>query len=188
MLDTSLGHPALVSSIVLPILHDPLSKVSDEVSHDQRESDQSQLPPTPISSLQTLHSLLLAIDPAPSLLSSLLSPILPSLYSLHAHLSKMGVADPVLKEDVWTLMRTWGRVVEEGEGVQILWSLVEENEDPGGWEGGSAENLKRTRRCVLLLLIHLLAYPILDTGSTEKRNSLYLRPKTSGMPLMRIRT
>ncbi|OJA14675.1 hypothetical protein AZE42_02399 [Rhizopogon vesiculosus] len=147
MLDSSAVHYALVASIALPMLHDPLSKVSDDVSHDQRESDQSHLLTTPISSLQTLHTLLLATDPSPSLFSSLLSPILPSLYSLHAHLSKMGIADPVLKEDVWTLMRTWGRVVEEGEGVRILWSLVGENEDSsGGWEGGSGEDLKRIRR------------------------------------------
>ncbi|KAG1820217.1 uncharacterized protein BJ212DRAFT_1338684 [Suillus subaureus] len=147
MLDSSFAHHALVASVALPILHNPLFKVSDETSHDQRESGQSHLLPTPSSSLQTLHTLLLSIDPSPSLFTSLLSPILPSLYSLHAHLSKMGVADPILKEDVWTLMRTWGRVVEEGEGVRVLWSLVDENESSsGGWEGGSAEDLKRVRR------------------------------------------
>ncbi|KAG1779728.1 hypothetical protein EV702DRAFT_83579 [Suillus placidus] len=146
MLDSSAAHHALVASIALPILHNPLSQVSDETPHDQRESGQSHLLPTPSSSLQTLHTLLLSIDPSPSLFASLLSPILPSLYSLHAHLSKMGVADPILKEDVWTLMRTWGRVVEEGEGVRVLWSLVDENESSsGGWEGGSAEDLKRVR-------------------------------------------
>lgn len=59
----------------------------------------------------------------------------------------MGVADPTLKEDVWTLLRTWGRVVEEGEGVRVLWSLVDESESSsGGWEGGSIEDLKRVRR------------------------------------------
>ncbi|KAG1892493.1 hypothetical protein F4604DRAFT_1699742 [Suillus subluteus] len=147
MLDSSSAHHALVASIALPILHNPLFKVSDETSHDQRESGQSHLLPTPSSSLQTLHALLLSIDPSPSLFASLLSPILPSLYSLHAHLSKMGVADPILKEDVWTLMRTWGRVVEEGEGVRVLWSLVDENESSaGGWEGGSTDDLKRVRR------------------------------------------
>ncbi|KAG1866653.1 hypothetical protein DFJ58DRAFT_714609 [Suillus subalutaceus] len=147
MLDSSSAHHALVASIALPILHNPLFKVSDETSHDQRESGQSHLLPTPSSSLQTLHALLLSIDPSPSLFASLLSPILPSLYSLHAHLSKMGVADPILKEDVWTLMRTWGRVVEEGEGVRVLWSLVDENESSaGGWEGGNTEDLKRVRR------------------------------------------
>jgi hypothetical protein len=159
MLDSSAAHHALVASISLPILHDPLSKVSDEASDDQRVSDQNQLPPTPVSSLKTLHTLLLATDPSPSLFSSLLSPILPSLYSLHTHLSKMGIADPVLKEDVWTLMRTWGRVVDESEGIRVLWALVEENEDSsGGWEGGSAEDLKRARRCVLVFhpLTHLI--------------------------------
>ncbi|KAG1754005.1 uncharacterized protein EDB91DRAFT_1101110 [Suillus paluster] len=147
MLDSSAVHHALVASIALPILHDPLSKFSDEASHHQGESGQSQLLPTPSSSLQTIHTLLLSTDPSPSLFSSLLSPILTSLYSLHAHFSKMGVADPVLKEDVWTLMRTWGRVVEEVEGIRVLWSLVDENENSsGGWEGGSAEDLKRVRR------------------------------------------
>jgi len=71
-------------------------------------------------------------------------------------MSEIGVADPILKEDVWTLMKTWGRVVEEDEGVQVLWSLVEENEDSGGWEGGSAEDLKLVRRCVPLLLLFLV--------------------------------
>lgn len=146
MLDTSAAHHALVVSIALPILHSPLSKVSDDSSEDQRESGQSYLLPTPSSSLQTIHTLLLSTDPSPSLFSTLLSPILPSLYSLHAHLSKMGVADPILKEDVWTLMRTWGRVVEEGEGVRVLWSLVDESESSLWWEGGSAEDLKRVRR------------------------------------------
>ncbi|KAG2118781.1 uncharacterized protein F5147DRAFT_602591, partial [Suillus discolor] len=147
MLDSSSAHHALVGSIVLPILHNSLSKVSDETSRNQREPDQSYLLPTPSSSLQTLHTILLSIDPSPSLFASLLSPILPSLYSLHAHLSKMGIADPILKEDVWSLMRTWGRVVEEGEGIRVLWSLVDENESSsGGWEGGSAEDIKRVRR------------------------------------------
>lgn len=104
-------------------------------------------------------------------------------------MSKLGIADPVLKEDVWTLMRTWGRVVEEDEGVQVLWSLVEENEDSsGGWEGGNAGDLKRTKRCVPLLLLHYVTRPILDPESTEKRNSLFLCLKTSGMPhMLRIR-
>ncbi|KIK48842.1 hypothetical protein CY34DRAFT_797626 [Suillus luteus UH-Slu-Lm8-n1] len=146
MLDSSAAHHALVVSIALPILHNPISQVSDDSSQDQRESGQSYLLPTPSSSLQTIHTLLLSTDPSPYLFSSLLSPILPSLYSLHAHLSKMGVADPILKEDVWTLMRTWGRVVEEGEGVRVLWSLVDESESSLWWEGGNAEDLKRVRR------------------------------------------
>ncbi|KAG2156029.1 hypothetical protein DEU56DRAFT_765220 [Suillus clintonianus] len=147
MLDLSATHHALVASIALPILHDPLTKVPNEASHDQGGSDQSHGLPTPSSSLQTLHTLLLSTDPSPSLFSSLLSPILPSLYSIHAHLSKVGVADPILKEDVWTLMRTWGRVVEDGEGVRALWSLVDENANSSaGWEGGNTEDLKRVRR------------------------------------------
>ncbi|KAG2128313.1 uncharacterized protein EDB93DRAFT_1109074 [Suillus bovinus] len=147
MLDSSSTHHALVASIAFPILHNPLFKVSDETSHDQRESDENYLLPTPSSSLQTIHTILLSTDPSPSLFASLLSPILPFLYSLHAHLSKMAVADPILKEDVWSLMRTWGRVVEESEGVRVLWSLVDEYESSsGGWEGGSAEDIKRVRR------------------------------------------
>ncbi|KAG2369832.1 hypothetical protein BDR07DRAFT_1604179 [Suillus spraguei] len=147
MMDSSAAHHALVASIALPILHNPFSNVSGATSHDERESGQNHPLPTPSSSLQTIHTLLLSVDPSPSLFASLLSPILPSLYSLHAHLSKMGAADPILKEEVWTLMRTWGRVVEESEGVRVLWSLVDENESSsGGWEGGSAEDLTRVTR------------------------------------------
>jgi hypothetical protein len=159
MLDSSAAHHVLVVSIALPILHNPISQVSDDSSQDQRESGQSYLLPTPSSSLQTIHTLLLSTDPSPYLFSSLLSPILPSLYSLHAHLSKMGVADPILKEDVWTLMRTWGRVVEEGEGVRVLWSLVDESESSLWWEGGNAEDLKRVRRCVPLLPLYVSLSP-----------------------------
>jgi hypothetical protein len=168
MLYSNAAHHALVASIALPILHNPLSKVSDEISHDQRESGQSYLLPTPSSSLQIIHTLLLSTDPSPSLFSSLLSPVLPSLYSLHAHLSKMGVADPILKEDVWTLMRTWGRVVEEGEGVQVLWSLVDENESSSGWEGGSAEDLTRVRRYVPLLPLHVNLSPCSIQGQQRR--------------------
>lgn len=71
----------------------------------------------------------------------------------------MGVADPILKEDVWTLMRTWGRVVEEGEGVRVLWSLVDESESSLWWEGGNAEDLKRVRRYVPLLPLYVSLSP-----------------------------
>jgi hypothetical protein len=93
----------------------------------------------------------------------------------------MGVADPILKEDVWILMRTWGRVVEDGEGVRVLWSLVDENESSsGGWEGGSAEDLKRVRRFVPLLLLHphvnLSPSSIQGQPRRETRSSYARRP------------
>lgn len=64
-------------------------------------------------------------DPSPTLISSLLSPIVSALYSLLYHLDQTKTSDPSLKEQLRGLLGTWGRVIGATEALAIMWSVID---------------------------------------------------------------
>jgi hypothetical protein len=85
-------------------------------------------------------------DPSPTVISTLLSPIMPCLYSLSAHMNRMKAADPLLKESVRGLLATWGRVVVSKECFDKLWCVLE---GAGGeWEIDIAGKIRTTDQWV----------------------------------------
>lgn len=132
MLDPVFVHHELISNIALSILHGPLV-LSPDVRKRMESSTEnplvSELPSEgsikPTQALSIISTLLLNSDPSPVFITLLLSPILPSLYALLYHLDKTQTADPVLKESVKAMLMTWGKVVEAQEGIETLWSILQ---------------------------------------------------------------
>lgn len=106
--------PIIYSTLHLPFL---------QVSHPTEESTKLPLPSTALSNLLIFIA---NCDPSPELISNLLSPIVPSLYSLFFYLSSQNTADPQLKESVQGLLLTWGKIVDTANATDILWTLVKE--------------------------------------------------------------
>ncbi|KAJ7068253.1 hypothetical protein C8F01DRAFT_600334 [Mycena amicta] len=97
-------------SAVFSLLHGPFLSINPPID--------------PQKALATLTTLVTNTDPSPTLISTLLSPILPALYSLLYSLEKTKATDPNIKETVRGLVGTWGRVIGAPEALDILWSIV----------------------------------------------------------------
>lgn len=122
MLDSGFLHRPLVCSLVLPVIHNPITHDS-KVEHPQEtQGERSSTAAT--TALSTLAILLLNTDPSPAFITDVLSPVVPALYALLYHLDTTKASDPVLKESVKGLLATWGRVVETQDGVNTLWSVI----------------------------------------------------------------
>jgi len=123
--DTVLYHE-LMSSIILSFLHQPFHDVIEET--DTTPSVRSLSQYTPAAALSTLITLVSNADPSPILIAALLSPITPALYSLFHHMEKVKTSNPSLKESLRGLLVTWGKIVSQQEGFDILWHIIMSSE------------------------------------------------------------
>ncbi|KAJ7180037.1 hypothetical protein C8R43DRAFT_384856 [Mycena crocata] len=108
----------------------------------------------PRTALFTIMMLLTNTDPSPTLISSLLSPIVSTLYSLLYHLDQIKTSDPSLKETLQGLLGTWGRVVGTAEAMAILWSIIDGQ--GGEWRvdlDGEISRLERPEKTIPLSLL-----------------------------------
>lgn len=144
--DSSYPYQDDILSTVSPILHEPFLRLSAPISDIETPST---LTLTPASALSTLTAFILHADPSPVLISSLLTPIVTSLYALSALVDKKKTADPVLKENVKGLLATWGRVTMFEECLSGLWRIVEG--EGGQWQVDIAGGITRVERSVYLL-------------------------------------
>ncbi|KAJ3722990.1 armadillo-type protein [Lentinula raphanica] len=103
----------IAAKIILSQLHDPFLSSSSETT-DIR------------TTLTRLITLLTNSDPSPELISTVLSPIVPSLYSLLHHLDSVKTSDPELKETVHGLLMTWSRIAAASEAIDILWTILDD--------------------------------------------------------------
>jgi hypothetical protein len=132
-------HYSVKRSIILGLLHEPLQQVHDELDGHDLQQLEKLSPATKIhllwadAAIEVLLVLLLNADPSPSFISEILSPIVPSLYSLLYHLDKIKTSDPKLKESLHGMLLTWGKIVTGSEGLEILWSIVKDGQE-GGWK------------------------------------------------------
>ncbi|THH18393.1 hypothetical protein EW146_g2595 [Bondarzewia mesenterica] len=133
-----------VSSVLLPILHDPFFRISSDPPPESQPPASACLVLTPRTALYVLQTFITNTDPSPTVISTVISPIVPALYSLLSILEQTKTADPALKEVVRGLLTTWGRIVEAQEVVAILSACIE---DKGGdWTVDVAGELKRVER------------------------------------------
>ena len=79
---------------------------------------------SPKASLNTIQVLLTNTDPSPHLITALLTPIVPSLYSLYACLEGAKAADPILREGIKGLLSTWGRLVSSEDVIGTIWQII----------------------------------------------------------------
>jgi hypothetical protein len=158
MLTTGFRHRVIVSNIVLPVLHGSFLHVSPHTEDqdgrgmpsDAPSSLRKREPLTLTVALSTLMILLTNTDPSPTLISTLLSPIVPALYTLLFYLDDIKTSDPGMTESLRCLLTTWGRVVSSHEGIQILWRILDG--EGGEWEIDLEQNPKRVERRVIQVL------------------------------------
>lgn len=133
-------HHALVSSILFSLLHNPVLLIMPEIPFEEV----TML--SPVEAIQIIQTFLTNTDPAPTLVSTILSPIATSLYALLSTLQRMKTADPTLRESVRGLLFSWGRVVPAEEAIAILWACVDGQ--GGDWTFDPAGNVRRVEKCV----------------------------------------
>jgi hypothetical protein len=146
---TSSRH-AIVSSILLPLLHNPLlgracvTTAQNHAASTISSSTESHDSSDPRATVLTLQVLLTNIDPSPLLISSILSPIAPPLFTLWSRLERAKTSDPALKESVKGLLSTWGRVVGMQDAVDRLWGIV--CGEGGEWDVDAASGIHKAER------------------------------------------
>jgi len=141
----SFPHHVLLSKIVLPILHNPfldvLPKNTEEYSRPPSPVPVGVQCMTPSRALSILLVILTNADPSPLLMSTLLTPILPSLYAALFYLDGRKTSDPQMKESLRGILETWGRVISLQEVTDVLWSILVD--EGGEWELDGEEKLVR---------------------------------------------
>lgn len=129
----------LVSGMLLSSLHEPILLITSDLSTSEETKAL-----TPVEAIQVIQTFLTNTDPAPTLVSTVLSPIVTSLYALLGTLANLKTADPALRESVRSLLVAWGRVVPTDEAVAILWACVEGQ--GGEWAIDVAGSVRRVER------------------------------------------
>ncbi|KAI0326655.1 hypothetical protein GY45DRAFT_69015 [Cubamyces sp. BRFM 1775] len=114
-------------NLVFPMLHDPIVNGAGNMS--------------PKASLNTIQVLLTNTDPSPHLITALLTPIVPSLYSLYACLEGAKAADPILREGIKGLLSTWGRLVSSEDVIGTIWQII--NGEGSDWRVDVAGEISR---------------------------------------------
>ncbi|THH05707.1 hypothetical protein EW145_g4599 [Phellinidium pouzarii] len=134
----------------------------------------------PEAAVVTLSTILMNTDPSPELISVLLQPIIPQLYSLLEHLRGNKTADPALREIVEGLLGTWARAAGKDEVVDTLWKVI----DGGGysWVIDDAGALRVTERSETLPSLTLAQLADLQEGKLDNKedgeaNLLNLQPR-----------
>lgn len=148
MLTSGYEHHNIVSSILLPLLHDSILLETPEIENAPPDKAKKSL--TPSTSIYTLQNLILNTDPSPNLVSALFTPIATSLYTLHAYLESSKTSDPAFREVVKGLLETWARVVVTQEVVEVCWLIIDG--EGGYWKADIAGELRRTNRYVKNIL------------------------------------
>ena len=128
------------------LLHDPILITTLDTSTETVTTL------SPVEAIQAVQTLLANTDPAPTLVSTVLSPIATSLYALLSTLLDLRIADPTLRESVRGLLLSWGRVVPADDAVAVLWACIDG--EGGHWTVDLAGNVKRVEKCVCTFLIN----------------------------------
>ncbi|KAH9853650.1 hypothetical protein C2E23DRAFT_113637 [Lenzites betulinus] len=117
----------LTTELVFSTLHNPILNGSGDLS--------------PTESLRTIQVILTNTDPSPHLITSLLTPIVPSLYSLYAYLEQAKASDPLVRETIKSFLATWGRLVNKEEVIATLWRII--NGETSDWRVDIAGEISR---------------------------------------------
>lgn len=139
LVDEGFPYRQVASTEILPLIHAPLLRTSTmSLQGSGTLEDDNVMHPQ--DALAMLIKLLTNTDPSPSLISTLISPILPALYSLKEHVSRK-LVDPSLQQSLHGLLVTWGRIIDPSDGINTLWKIIEG--DDLGWEVDVAGKIRR---------------------------------------------
>ncbi|TFK43559.1 hypothetical protein BDQ12DRAFT_643120 [Crucibulum laeve] len=139
-------HKELASAITLSIIHKPFLELpSDESNQTDSNSASPNHNLQPSNALSVLISLISNSDPSPVFISNLLSPIIPILYSLLYHLEKHKASDPTLKVSLHGILVTWGKIVTQAKGIEVLSSILD-NGEGSEWRVDLGGNFARSQK------------------------------------------
>lgn len=133
-------HHTLVSRTLFNMLHDPVLHITP----DSQSTGTNTTPFSPLEAIDIVQTFLTNTDPAPTLVSTTLSPIATSLYALLGTLARVKTSDPTLRESVRGLLLTWGRVVPVEEAVAILWAYIDGQ--GGDWTVDTSGSVRRVEK------------------------------------------
>lgn len=169
MLTTPSRYKSLISPLIYSYLHDPWTKTSEGPQLDEDDSEDipdadTRFTQSPQESLTTLTLLFANINPSPTLVSTILSPIIPPLYCLWAHTKQIKTADPELREYLTAILSTWGRIGSMEEITRVMWSIIQG--EGGYWTIDIAGDIRRTNEYVGAWL-HMFSCPsaVTDDGN-----------------------
>jgi hypothetical protein len=134
-------HHTLVSRDFFRLLHEPVLLVTPDPL-----STETIMALSPLEAINIVQTFLTNTDPAPTLISTTLSPIATSLFVLLGTLARVKTTDPTLRESVRGLLLAWGRVVPVEEAVAIIWACLDGQ--GGDWAVDVSGNLRRVEKCV----------------------------------------
>ena len=134
-------HHVEVSRIVLPLVQKPLLQLPEELSFVQDDAPDHKPAYTPLEALDILQTFIINTDPSPTLISGIMTPIIPAIYSISYSLDRIKSADPSLKATFSGLLGTWGRLIGSAEGVATLWLIIDG--EGGEWQVDIAGNVRR---------------------------------------------
>jgi len=138
-------HHTLVCRVFFNLVHDPVLLITPDSLPDSRPTE-AIMAPSILEAINIVQTFLTNTDPAPTLVSTTLSPIATSLFSLLGTLTRLKTTDPTLRESVHGLLLAWGRVVPVEEAIAILWACLDGQ--GGDWAVDISGNVRRVEKCV----------------------------------------
>jgi len=137
MLSSANSSPRDIQHLVISwILHDPF--VPPKLLHDwptrrdlsdaekrALETSTKMLPLPASAAVATLSLIVAGADPSPAVMSALLGPIIPQLFSLSDYLDNIMTADPALKEVVASLLSVWARAAAKEDVTDLLVKVID---------------------------------------------------------------
>ncbi|KAF5321604.1 hypothetical protein D9619_000281 [Psilocybe cf. subviscida] len=111
-------HQAIARAIVLSMLQQPFLDPSE-----------SSLSAT--DALWLLTILISNTEPSPTFISLVLSPLISALYGVSYDLDQRRTSAPQVKESIIGLLKAWGKIIDDGEGTDVLWHIIEGGKE---WE------------------------------------------------------
>jgi hypothetical protein len=132
-------HQAIARSVVLSVLQKPFLDPSE-----------SSLPAA--DALWLLTILISNTEPSPTFISLVLSPLIAALYGLSYDLDQRRTSTPQIKESVAGLLKAWGKIIDDTEGTDVLWRIIEGGKD-WEWSVDLEGKLSRERRCVHIAIL-----------------------------------
>jgi len=169
--DKPFTHQELAIEITFSILHRPFLVVPEDAKIGLEEGSSDLLRPDPSVVLPRLITLVSNADPSPTLISTILSPLVTPLYSLLHCMDQVKTSDPTLMHSLRGLLITWGKIVDPSNGIDTMWHLVEDEAE--SWKIDS-NGFRRSREYVGCSSTSMIRVVYLPSISALSKGLIYL--------------
>lgn len=164
------NHNQVATKILLDVLQRPFLLITPPPPDSSSSDTHQNL--SPLIALRALQSLLTNTDPSPTLISSLLTPIMPALFALWSRLEVHKTVDPTLRVSTQSILETWGRLAGMDECLASLWLIV--NGEGGEWRVDLAGDLAKVEESYVFCIARIRAYVDFYLGRDQNHQRLSL--------------